>query len=213
MFCLGKVLAASRDTTARGLGRLKQRLHPPEIMRCGDQPEEPVDFFEASQFDLPHGPIELGPAEDLLYQLAFALADPGSRDRCVQGFGEEAGPLWVGRVLGDVGRHAPLPQVADELLLLIALIGAQGDRPGWVHAVDQRHPGLSFSRRAGLRGQRGDHQPMAILGQHMADITGNCQRSATLLEQPGLGISGGFMRVARRLPASALPFPCPADRA
>ena len=55
------------------LRRLKQGLHPAKIMRCGDQPEEPVDFVEASQFDLPRRPVEFGPAEDLLHQLALAL--------------------------------------------------------------------------------------------------------------------------------------------
>src|SRR6185312_583437 len=101
MLISGGGFADSRDTTAWVLHRVKQGLHAAKIVRCGDQAEEPVDFAEASQFDLPHGPVEFGPAEDLLHQLAFPLAD-GEAGIAAFGLGEEAGPLRIRLVFGDV---------------------------------------------------------------------------------------------------------------
>ena len=106
-FISGAVFASYRDRSALELRRLKERLHPAKIMRCDDQPEKPVDFVQAAQFDLPHGPVQLGPAEDLLSQLAFALAD-GEARTVAFGLGEEAGRLRVRLILGYM-RHNLAP--------------------------------------------------------------------------------------------------------
>ena len=106
IFLWRAIFHVCRDTAPLALCRSEQFLHSAEVVGGGDELDEPVDAPQAAQIDLAQRAVELGPAEDLLYQLALLLADPEAVTAAF-GLGEGVGPFRVGRVLGHVRHDLP----------------------------------------------------------------------------------------------------------
>jgi hypothetical protein len=102
----------------------------------------------------------------------------------------------VGRVLGDVWRDVEVTQIIDDLLDIGSLVGSEGEaaRSGRM-AHHHRHGCLAFDgscRRAELGL---DHQPVAVLGQRIADVGKLDLLAFALAIEPGCRIGGRSMRV------------------
>src|SRR3984957_18448409 len=103
--CLSQAIFRSSETTpSLALRSGEQGLHLAQVVGGGEQLDDPVDPAQAAHLHLAKGPVELGPGEDLLDQLALPLADA---EAFAQAFfvGQEAWPLGVGLVLGHMRHH------------------------------------------------------------------------------------------------------------
>jgi hypothetical protein len=93
-------ISPSRDTAPLALRKSEQGLHAPQVVRGGDELDEPVDAAKTTQLDLAERAAQSGPAEDLLHQLALLLAQSEAGATAFD-LGQIVGPLRIRRLLGD----------------------------------------------------------------------------------------------------------------
>ena len=161
--------ATSRDTSPAELLRRNQLLHTEQIVRRGDQAKQPIDSRPAAQLHLPRCPVLLGPAEDLLHELALPLADHISFAAAFL-LSEPVGPFLIRHIIDHMRCDATCAQLTNKPLLLIAFVRAQSALHRAFQLIHHHQCSVLFGRLAGLRHHRGHHQPVAVLRQHMAQV-------------------------------------------
>src|ERR1700685_388307 len=111
------------DTSARDLQHRNQLSHAQQIVCSGDQTKRPLDALFAAHLYLSDRSVVLGPAENLLHQLAFALANGEARAAAFR----LRQPVWPRRIrliFSYVRHHLARSESFYELLLLVAFVGA-----------------------------------------------------------------------------------------
>src|SRR6185437_4394346 len=103
-----------------------QSPHAHQVICSDGQTVEPIYPFQSTQLYLAQSRTQLGPAEDPLDELAFALTD---RTPLIRSFLRmQTILLQVSlHILADVRRYVAFAQCFYESLLLIARIGTQRD--------------------------------------------------------------------------------------
>ena len=130
------------------------------------------------------------PAEDLLDPFALELADRVAR---MAGGAAVDGALAVGGVLGHVRRDVQAARGVHEIPRVIVLVAAQRDAALGRNFLHQLQGALALRGAGGLGEPRADHQPVAVLHQHVAQVAKLGRRGIGLLVQPRLGIGGGLV--------------------
>jgi len=90
------------------------------------------------------------------------------------------GATTVGIVLRYMRSNVHVPQLADKVVNVIALVGSQRDVAIAGNVLDHEQSGIAFGCAIGLRSARGHNQSVAVLGEQMAAI-GQHRRAATAL--------------------------------
>lgn len=93
-------------------------------MSGATEDEQPVDLFESAQFYLSQRVGLLQPSDALLDQPSPAQADSVPSVPCRPAIQSAFATVFV---LGDVWRDVQLACGADEIVLVVGLVGAQND--------------------------------------------------------------------------------------
>ena len=195
---------SSRRSLGAPRAHLRQGPQPREVVGGHRQSQKLVDLDQSLHHHLADRADELAPAEALLDALSLALADLVAR---VAGGapidGAAAAALDVlCHVRRDVDRAARL----DEAPGVVGLVRAHCDafaRPRNIGQHLRSHVSLSCSVRG--TGLYVHDQAMAVVGQHMTQVTRQRRRRLALAVQPRLGVARGFVRiVAARLTVPVL---------
>ena len=138
-----------------------------QIVSRRGEGEHPADLLQSSMPQLAQQPHGFHPAKYLFDPLALSLAHPIA---VVAGGALVDGAAALGIILRHVRGDVHVPQLADEIMNVIALVGSQRDAAVAGNVLGHQQRGIAFGCTVGLRGARGDHQPVAVLGQQMPAI-------------------------------------------
>ena|ERR1700722_4709694 len=111
------------DTSPRDLQHRNQLSHAQQIVCSGDQTKHPVNALFAAHLYLSDRSVLLGPAENFLHQLAFALANGEARAAAFR-LRQPVWPRRIGLIFSYVRHHFARSESFYELLLLVAFVGA-----------------------------------------------------------------------------------------
>jgi hypothetical protein len=152
-----------------------------------------VHFGEALDHDLAHRSDHLAPAEALLDALSLALADFVARvsgGACVDG----AAAVALG-VLRHMRRDVEVSAGFDEAFGVVGFFRAERHPLARARDVAQHLYGhVALGRSIGGAGLHVDHQAMAVVRQHAAQVAGQRRRSIALAVQARLGVAFGLVR-------------------
>ena len=162
-----------RSIPGSGRRRYEQSGQTHEVVGDGCEGEQRLDRRPPPQLDLPHPGSRLDPAEGLLDPLAAAQADRiagVARGAAVDGDLAHLAGLRHRPVDGDVRRHPPRPQIADEGLHVEQLVRAQRDPVPTGAAVEHEQGRLALGRAGGVSEAGVHHQAVAVLHQRVAEV-------------------------------------------
>jgi hypothetical protein len=114
-------VAACGDSATDSGGDWQQVTHPHQVVGRGREGEDPTDASASTMTRFAQSGDRLEPAEDPFHSFAPPLAEP------VAGVASAASVDRAVGLLRDVRGDSRLTQCAHELLLIVTLVGAQGD--------------------------------------------------------------------------------------
>lgn len=176
-----------------------QRANPHEVVRSVGEGEHPRHLLTPPVPQLAKHPDCLPPPEPFFHEFSFPLTDFVPRVARGSPIDRTAGSPGM-NVLTDVRRDTGLPSRRDERGGVIAFVGADGPLDPWGFQPRQHlqrrvllgvAPGGTHVRR--------DHQAVAVLRDHAAQIPQNRRGALALAGQPRLGIGGRAMGRVRAL--------------
>src|ERR1022692_1592958 len=184
--------AAHFLTRYDGLGSLRRQVSDShQVVDCCGECEHPAHSLPPPVPRLPHQPDGLQPPEHFLDSFAFSLADLVARMPCRALI--DCAPA-VAVVLRYVRRHAQIAHIGHELLHVVSFVASHRHTPSTLPFFDHLQRRLALRRSRRFRHPRPDHQPVAILRQHVPQITQLRLAPRALLVQPRLGVRRRFMR-------------------
>ena len=175
-----------------------------EVVSSHRQGQQLIHLVQPPHHDLPDRADHLAPAEALLDALSLALAHlvarmPGCA--CVDG-----AATGTRRVLSHMRRNVHVAARLHEAPGVVGLVRAHGDalsRAG--HIREHVRGNVPFGRAVTQARAHVDHQPMAVVGEHMAQVARQRRSGMALAVKPRVRVARRLMRrVAARLAAPIL---------
>ena len=172
--------------------------HAREIARGHRQFELLINPSESSENGLPNPSDRLAPTEVFLDAFANDLADPIAimpRRPAVDG-----AAATTSVILGHVRRDLALATGRDEVGGVVGLVGANRLGMGAGNTVEHADRRFAFAGAIGMRDDRADHEPRAVLHQYMPLVGKDRGRVVALPVQARLRIGrAGVGVIAARL--------------
>src|SRR5208282_1687743 len=176
--------------SAADLGRRGQQVaHSDQVVGRQCEGEHPTDAVDAAMASLAQAPDGLEPAEDFFHPFAFLLTNRVAR--------MTSGALVDNTALlaRKMRSYLMLAQGLNQLLAVVALVGAQGYPMPARELFQQRQRSLRFSAAGGLSYPAVDRQPVAILHQHVTGVAELGLLARALAGQARLGIGSRLVGV------------------
>ena len=171
----------------------RQIAHSDQVVDRQGKAEDPIDQCAPAMAGLNQPADRLKPAEDLFYQFALALTQrvapmPGSTLVDNSGLLER-----------EMRSDLMLAQFLNQLFAVVTFVSAQRHPMPARNPLHHRHRRLRFGPPASLGYAAVDHQPVAILHQHMAGVAELGFLAGTLARQPGLGVGRRLVGIVAAL--------------
>src|ERR1700687_880870 len=165
----------------------RQITHSDQVVGGSREGKHPTDPGHAAMASFAQCGDGFEPAEDFFDSFALALTNriAGTASSAII---DHAG--WPAR---NMRSGLVIAQLSYKLFTVVALVRAQRDPTAAWNLFHHRQRGLRFGLARGLSQARVDHQPIAVLHQHVSEIAKLCRLAFGLLVQPRLGVGRRLM--------------------